>query len=230
MSLPLVIIRGEPGASRTLAAAHEAGIDALAFPLFEAQPLEWEPVEPARYDALLIGSANAVRHGGDSLKEMQALPVYAVGQATADAAREAGFEVAHTGTGALQNVLDGLGSEPPLRLLRLAGEKHVPLAPPPRTRMDTRIVYRIEDRPFPPALSQLLKAGAIVALHSAEAALHFRSECERAELDLSRIALAVIGPRVAAVAGPGWASVNSASTPDDAALLALARGMCQTAV
>ncbi|NVD43559.1 uroporphyrinogen-III synthase [Qipengyuania atrilutea] len=229
MSLPLVIIRGEPSASRTLAAARDAGIDARAFPLFEAQALPWEPADPARYDALLIGSANAVRHGGSALADLKRLPVYAVGQATAAAAREAGFDIAHVGSGGLQNVLDRLGSEPPLRLLRLAGEKHVPLTPPARTRMDTRIVYRIDDKPFPSALTGMLKDGAVAALHSAEAALHFRSECERAELDLSRIALFVIGPRVAAAAGPGWASVNSASTPDDTALLALAQGMCQTA-
>ncbi|HAN88691.1 MAG TPA: uroporphyrinogen III synthase, partial [Erythrobacter sp.] len=44
----------------------------------------------------------------------------------------------------------------------------------------------------------------------------------------ARVDLAVIGPRVAELAGEGWRSVSVADAPGDSELLALAEALCQT--
>lgn len=224
--LPLVVIRPEPGASATGQAARALGLDARVFPLFEVRPLEWEPVPPETVDALLLGSTNALRHGGVALERYRGLPVYAVGEKTAAQAEAAGFEVAAAGKGGLQELLGNLAPAH-RQLLRLAGRERVELALPPGVMMETREVYASEPVPFPPELTKLLARPSVILLHSGEAAAHFAQECERAGIDRARLSLLAIGPRVAARAGTGWAALLSAQEPNDAALLAMAAQMCQ---
>ena len=69
---------------------------------------------------------------------------------------------------------------------------------------------------------------AVVALHSAEAARHFASQCEHHAISRSHIALAALAQRIAEAAGDGWAAVATAANLADHALLALARDLCQT--
>lgn len=223
--IPVIVIRPQPGAEATAAAAGELGLEARAFPLFAVGPVAWEPPPPDEVDALLIGSANALRHGGSALARFRGKPAYAVGQATAAACRQAGLTVAVTGSGGLEGVLAEIAG--PTRLLRLAGREHIPLSPPAEVELVERIVYASEPRPIPPALADLLREPAIVLLHSASAARHFAGECDRLDLDRARIALVTIGPRVTAACSSGWADVATALTPDDAALLARARQLCQ---
>jgi len=219
---PLVIIRPEPGNTASVAAARALGIEAIGIPLFAIAPLD-SPLPAGPFDAVLAGSANAFRHGGDQLKSLLSLPVYAVGETTAAAAREAGFTVAAIGTGGLQTVLDSLPPGP-LRLLRLTGRERVSLNPPIGVELVEHVVYAANPLPLPPGLAAQFAMPAVIALHSAEAARHLAAlVAERA-----RLSLACIGPRVAEAAGGGWASVRAASSPDDTALLALAAEMCQT--
>ena len=93
----VLVLRPEPGATATLRRARERGLEAEAVPLFEVEPVEWSVPDPSDFDALLLTSANAVRHGGPGLQALRELPVHAVGEATARAAREAGFAVATIG-------------------------------------------------------------------------------------------------------------------------------------
>jgi len=222
----VLVVRPEPGASATLAAALALGLHADAFPLFAVRTLAWEPVDADAVDGLLIGSANAVRHAGPALEALRDRPAYVVGEATAQAARHAGLTVALTGSGGLQGVLDAL-SPKPVRLLRLAGRERVALRIPPQVTLVTREVYASEPLPMPEGLAARLQAPALALLHSGEAAVRLAALCDQAGADRSRIALAAIGPRVAARAGGGWRALRSAAVPDDAALLALAVEMCQ---
>jgi uroporphyrinogen-III synthase len=222
---PLIVIRPQPGADTTASAAAALGLDARAFPLFEVGPVDWEPPDPAQIDALLIGSANAVRHAGPALDRFRAKPVYAVGKATAAACRDAGLSVAATGSGGLDAVLAEIAGHP--RLLRLAGREHVALHPPPSVELTERIIYASAPRPLPVGLPEMLRSPAIVALHSATAAEHFAAECDRLALDRAKLSLVTIGPRVTAACGTGWAEVATAEAPEDAALLARARQLCQ---
>ena len=222
----LIVIRPQPGCDATVNAAITMGIDARGFPLFAVRTLDWEIPTPGTFDALLIGSANALRHGGKQLEALAGMPAYAVGETTARACHDAGLDVVVTGKGGLQQVLSGVDPEH-RNLLRLAGAARVPLDPPPGVTIVERVVYGSEPLPMPPSLAELLRAPAVIALHSAEAARHFRAQCDSLAIDLSCLSLATIGPRVAQTAGTGWRSVLSASAPDEAALLALAGEMCE---
>jgi uroporphyrinogen-III synthase len=90
----------------------------------------------------------------------------------------------------------------------------------------TRIAYATRPLPFPAAFARHLQEGALVLLHSAAAARHFAAECDRNGIARARIALAALGLRIAAAAGPGWQRVRSAEEPRDSALLALVADMC----
>lgn len=229
MPLPVLVLRPEPGASATVLAARALGLDAEAFPLFAVLPLAWEPVAREEVDALLLGSANALRHAGAGLERYHGLPAYAVGASTAAAARLAGFDVVAAGEGGLQALLGALrpGHR---RLLRLAGRERVVLDVPAGVEVTTREVYASEPLPLPAELLARLAAPALVLLHSGEAAAHFARGCDAAGVARDRLLLAAIGPRVAARAGAGWAMLRSAPAPTDAALLALAARMCQEAL
>jgi uroporphyrinogen-III synthase len=223
--IPLIVIRPQPGAAATVASAQALGLEARACPLFEVKPCAWQPPARDTIDALLIGSANALRHAGPGLDPFRDTPVNCVGEATAAACRAAGLQVAATGQGGLQSVLDRI--EPPCRILRLAGEERVALTPPAGVSLEERVVYASQPLPAGPDLIALLRSPCVVALHSAAAARHFARECDRLGIARSAMALATIGPRVSEAAGPGWADLAEADTPDDEALLACAAKLCQ---
>ncbi len=226
----LITVRPEPGGAKTLAAARQLGLEALSFPLFAVQPVDWVIPEPETFDALLIGSANAVRHGGAGLRQYRDKPAYIVGAATAQAAEAAGLTVAATGKGGIQALLASLAPNH-RHLLRLSGRARVVLSPPPGVTVIEHVVYDSAPLPLPPDLARLLAtralAGAVVLLHSAEAARHFAAECDRMQIARAQLRLATLGPRIAAAAGGGWMAVVSAETPDDTAMLALAEQLCQ---
>jgi uroporphyrinogen-III synthase len=225
--LPVIVIRPEPGCARTVVAAREAGMKAHGFPLFAVRPAAWSPPDPSAIDALLIGSANALRHGGAGLEAFRGFPAHVVGAATAEAAQAAGLRVESVGEGGLQTVLD-IVDPARGRLLRLAGRERVALAPPAGVTLTERLVYASEPLDFQPALTELLRAPALVLLHSGEAARHFAALVDAAGLVRKPIRIAAIGPRVSEQAGTGWAEVRAADRADDAALLALAARMCQS--
>ena len=217
----MLIVRPEPGCAATVAAAKALGLDAIGAPLFAIEPVDWS-LPDGSCDAVLAGSANAFRHGGPQLSSLRHLPVYAVGEATAEAAIAKGFTVTTVGEGGLQRVLDDIFA--PIRLLRLAGAERVELSFPESIELIERVVYTAVPLPLP----YRPDAPTVIALHSAAATQHFAGECDRLGLPRSHFTLVCIGPRVAAAAGNGWAAVHSAPTLTDAALLALAADLCQT--
>ncbi|MBY0345143.1 MAG: uroporphyrinogen-III synthase [Sphingomonadales bacterium] len=203
------------------------GLAITGHALSEIRAVAWDCPDPAGIDGLLIGSANAILHGGPHLAQLREKPVYAVGEATAAAARAAGFAIAMTGSGGLQGVLDAIAA--PCHLLRIAGEEHVPLTPPTGVTFAEVIAYRSVALPLDPAAALLGSGKALVLLHSAATARHFAAECDRLGLARAAIALAALGPRIAAAAGEGWGAVHTAATPDEGALLQLAFDLCAQA-
>jgi uroporphyrinogen-III synthase len=220
----VLVLRPEPGLAATLAAAQAQGLKAHGCALSRIMAVDWDLPDLASIDALLIGSANVFLHGGAHLAALRGKPAYVVGKATADAARKAGFEVAIAGEGGLQKVLEKVA--PPSHLLRIAGEEHLALDVPDGITITTRIAYRSEPCPLD---LQAAPPGTIALLHSAATARQFREECQRLGLDHSQIVLAALGPRIAAAAGAGWSAVHIAPRPDDAALLEMARDICDEA-
>ena len=212
----LLLLRPEPGLSASAGRARALGLDVVACPLFRVEPAAWGVPDPAHYDALLLTSANAVRHGGAGLGKLIALPVHAVGAATAAAAREAGFNVATVGNGDVAALLSKL--PPQIRLLHLAGEDHRPVGD---DRIERRIVYR----------SALIAEPRLPALRGLVAAVHSPRAGERlAELAPVReaTAIAAISPAAADACGSGWQKLGVAAEPTENSLLALAASLCHT--
>lgn len=219
MTRPIVVLRPEPGNAATVARLRSAGATVLSLPLFEVVPVAWQTPDPADHDALLLTSANAVRHGGAALAWLRALPVVAVGAATADAARAAGFTIAHVGdrdAGASIAAADAGGRS---RLLHLGGRESTVVAGGPVAR--SIIVYASEARAVTPdKLRQL--PGSIALLHSARAADRLAGLIDSGGIARGDIAVAAISGKVAAAAGTGWEARLIAPTPDDDALIACA--------
>lgn len=218
---PLVIVRPEPGASATAAAAERAGLHPLVMPLFQIEPVEWQVPDTSRVDGLLLTSANAVRFGGDGLGRLRDLRAFCVGESTAAAARDAGFSIAATGEGGIDALLAFLPGG--LRLLHLCGtDRRRPDAP--EQTISAVPVYRAAELPPPDSLSHL--AGAVVAVHSPRSAARLGTVADKAGLRRETVRIVAISPESAAAAGGGWQSVSAAAEPTDSALLALASSLC----
>lgn len=189
------------------------GLEARTIPLFEVVPLPWTAPDPGQFDALVITSANAIRHGGAGLETVKGLPVHAVGAATAAAARAAGFTVAAIGEGGVEYMALPAGK----RLLHLAGSEHFPTG-----AALTIPVYEARAIAQPDGIEEL--EDIIAAVHSPRAGRRL-SELVAGR---SRIAIAAISPAAAEACGSGWRRVHAASQPTDAALLALAARLCDS--
>lgn len=218
----LVVLRPEPGASASCAAAQALGLEPVAVPLFVIEAAAWTAPNPAAFDGLLVTSANAFRTGGPGLARLRGLPVFAVGETTASEARAHGFSLASAGSGGVDDLLGQI--DPGLRLLHLCGEQwREPQAP--RQAITHLPVYRAAELSSPDLAPC---AGAVVAVHSPRAGARFAELAAKAGLDTSRIALAAISPEAARSAGGGWEQVAAASEPNDGALLALAARLCNS--
>jgi uroporphyrinogen-III synthase len=190
-------------------------------PLFTIARLDWNAPDPAEFDAILLTSANAARHGGSAFT---GLSCYAVGEATAAAARAAGYRNVRVGASdgaaaVAMMVADGVG-----HALHLCGRDHVPLAVEGAI-IERRTVYAAEPVPaLTEAARGALAEGAVALLHSPRAAALF------ADLVGERggIRIAAISPAAAGAAGEGWAVRAVASAPRDEALLELAAELCKT--
>lgn len=218
----LFVLRPEPAASETIARAAALGIEAVAAPLFEIEPVAWAVPDPAAFDGLLLTSANAVRFAGPSLTRVRALPVLAVGEATARAAREAGLAVEQAGSSGVDQLLGSIAK--PGRLLHLCGvDRRTPTAW--RQSIVAVTVYRSLELPAPPEIERI--GGAVVAVHSPRAGERLAALVGRDKRASVRVA--AISAAAAEAAGDGWESVGRADAVGDEPLLALAARLCQNA-
>ena len=71
---PLYLFRPEPGWSVSAQTARAMGIDVHGAPLFTIEPVEWTAPSPDDFDGILVGSANAFRHGGKHLEKLTRMP------------------------------------------------------------------------------------------------------------------------------------------------------------
>lgn len=212
----LLVLRPEPGASETVRRAREQGLNAVATSLFEVGSLDWSPPDPGSFDGLLVTSANAIRYGGKGLTDLRGLPVYAVGDATAEAAREAGFDIKSVGDAGVDRLLGSI--EPDLKLLHLCGQdRKVPEGV--RQSITPVVVYRSKEVSSPDLSAA---PGSVALLHSPRAARRFADLIEQR----NSIALVTISAATAAEAGDGWEAVEIADEPRDTAMLALAVRLC----
>jgi len=220
----LLVLRPEPGAAATVANATAAGWHPIAAPLFTIVSIAWEAPAAAEHDALMLTSAQAVRHAGTALAAYRALPVYAVGEATGVAAMEAGFADVRMGSADSALLVTLMVRDGVRHPLHLAGREHRVLdaAPIPIAR---RIVYAADPvAELPAAARAAVEQDAVALLHSQRASAVFADLLVRAGLDPATIRVAAISG--AAGAGP-WHNIKIADGPNDSALLAAAARLCE---
>ena len=221
----VLILRPRPGADATAARAAALGLDATVAPLFTVAALPWDAPAPGDHDALMLTSANAARLGGAQLAAFHALPVFAVGEATAVAAREAGFDDVRAGDADAVALLDRIAAAGFRHVLHLSGREYRDAGHPALT-IDRVAVYAADPMAeLPTQAMAALADGAVALLHSPRAAARFAALAG----DRAAIRIAAISPVAAAAAGDGWACVAVADRPDDAALLAAAARLCDQA-
>jgi uroporphyrinogen-III synthase len=217
----LFVFRPEAAAQGTLAKAHALGLETVSIPLFDLQQVDWSPPDPADFDGLLLTSANAVKMAGDGLDRYRALPVHAVGEGTAIAARVAGLGVATVGDGGVDVLLSKV--DPKARLLHLCGEEHRPLSVAVRS-VTVIPIYRASEKAEVTGLDDLREHVAVV--HSPRAARRLAQLIEPEHR--SSICVVAISEAAAQAAGAGWEQVRAAPAPNDKDLLALCARLCET--
>lgn len=219
----IAVLRPEPAASATVERARQAGLDAFCLTLFDIVPVEWDPPDPSGFDAVLLTSANAVRHGGPGLEAFKSLPIYCVGPATAAAAREAGFAVAALGKGGVRPLLMAIG---PRRLFHPCGRDRIETVVPGQSVVRAT-VYDSRAREAPEELNRL--EGAIALVHSPRAGERLAELAASGAFDGKKVTIAAISPTAASACGEGWNRRRFAPEPNDSALLALAAELCNSA-
>lgn len=225
MTLPLLILRPLDGALQTERRARDIGLSVVVDPLFVIEAVSWSAPKATEFDALLLTSANALKFGGAALESYQSLPVLAVGEKTASAAADAGFQVAETGQAGAQELLDHLSDGQHRNVLWLTGEQFTEISAPER-HLHVLPVYRSKARELGEQAKACLAQKTAILLYSTRAAKHLASELDRLKLPKSRYCVLAFSAKVAEAAGDGWKSVQVADQPDDDALLSLASRLC----
>ena len=215
MTRALAVLRPEPGNAATAARIAALGMTAIRLPLFEVRPLAWTPPDPELHDALILTSANTLRHAGPGLAELDMLPVFAVGRTTAEAARNAGFQVVSVGSKDAAALLAHARTRGIARALYLGGRDRMIV--PGGIVATTVSVYASVALPMNGGQIEAVR-DSVVLLHSVRAAQAFAELAN--ERGLYRIA--AISSAVLHAAGTGWAGVIAAAEPTDDALLAAA--------
>lgn len=213
----LLILRPEPGASATRHRAEAAGWETIVAPLFAIEPRDWTPPDPAGFDAVMMTSANAARHGGAGLSRFTGLLLYAVGEATTTAARNRGFADIVTGDAGIERLAGQIRADGHARILHLAGKK-TRRFDTSRLQVTTVAVYAAEPRE-PVGLADVLQDEIVALLHSPRAARYFAEYCDSHDIDRQGIGIVSISPPALNEAGGGWRGAVLAESPTDAAML-----------
>lgn len=222
---PLLIIRPQPAAQQSLERAQARGLEAHSFPLFETLPLAWDVPDPKAYTGVMLTSANAVRLSGAGLTHLLSMPVFAVGEATAAAARDAGFVSLITGDADVARLLARLATLGPQKLLHLCGADYVE-TDMAMIEVDRRAVYKAEPVEPPHALLSTLAQPAVIMVHSPRAASRISAICDQHQIDRSLISIAAISANAALAARDGWQKLAIAAKPRDEDILTAAETLC----
>jgi len=236
--MAVLVTRPHPDDETTAKALRARGLEVLRAPMLRFEPVPFQEDADARYGAVIVTSANALRAIASQLagSRLLKLPLFAVGEHTATAARDAGFgEViaSQGGASALRDLVLAAVKSKQLKktstLLYLAGADLArdlggELGDKGFTVV-THTTYRMVPAPsLPREVSD-----AFVA-HRIEAVLHYSRRSARAFLEAARAggveisALALpqccISAAVAAVLrDAGATQVTAAASPDENALI-----------
>lgn len=226
----ILLARPAPHLPRTLEALHSKGYtshDILSFSLAEPETL---PVTlPPEASALLLTSplaCPALAH----LPQAAALPVYAVGPTTAEAARALGLNVVFTGTDTGHTMAQDILAQslPPHTFAHLHGDHAGMLWHSLFTAAGHTIIPLLAYRThhvatLPESIREALlvpRSSLLVPLFSAGSARHLANLLKQANITCNGTALC-LSEAVATEAASHWPSVRTAALPTQEGLLAL---------
>ena len=229
----VLVTRPEPAAERTAAALIARGHEVWKVPLMRVEPVAADL--SGHWGAVIVTSANAPAAIADNpaREALRKLPLFAVGERSAQAARAAGFAEVTSAGGDVRDLVQLLRerqADASAPLLYLAGEERAAdLVGELAARgiaTEMRVVYRAVAAPFPDELIAALEAGDVQAvLHfSRRSAENFLAGARTAGVAEQALAVRhyclsaqVAGPLIAA----GAQRVVVAPRPDEAALVEL---------
>ena len=235
--MAVLVTRPHPDNEATAASLRARGFEVLLAPMLRFEALAFQDDSDTRYGAVIVTSANALRGFGKhpAGQRLLKLPLFAVGEHTAAAAREAGFDKVISANGdaaALREAVQAGVKAKQLKkaspLLYLAGADLArDLAGDLGERgftVVTQTTYRMVAVPNLPR-----EACDAFAAHRIEAVLHYSRRSARAFLEAARAggveisALAIpqccISAGVASVLrDAGATQVMGAASPDENAL------------
>ena len=231
MTLRLIITRPREDAEPLAAELAALGVESLIAPLLSIEVSETETPDITGVQALLLTSANGVRVFARFSTERK-LAIYAVGDASARAAREAGFENIESAAGDVETLAALVREKLDFRdgaLLHVAGSRVAgDLAGIlGRSGFDYRRVqlyHAIKAPDLPPQCLSAIKDTQVdgVVLYSPRTAQAFVDLLTKAGLDdcTGQLSAFCLSDAVAAkIAARDWARVVVAETPDQAALI-----------
>lgn len=214
----VLVTRPEPAAHRTAERLRNLGHAPVVAPLLVPRAVAWTCPDILP-DAIVFTSAMAPALGGANLARLTGLPIFAVGDATADAARAAGFGTIRAARGDATAVFAAAARAGHRRLLQLAGADRSPAVIAAGVEVDVVTVYEAALAPALPPFE-----ADIVLLYSTRTAAHFAVLFTG---DRATLHLAALSQQVADAAGPGWAHVAVAVEPTEDALFAAAGLTCE---
>ena len=227
----VVVTRPRVDAERTATVLRACGHEVLMAPLMHIEPIAANL--DGEWSGIIVTSTNAASaiRDNSARNALTKLPLFAVGQRTAETARESGFENILSAGGDARDLVQLIATSRPegnAPLLYLAGEdRAVDLNKELSARglaAEMRIVYRAVTLPFPPALKDALKAGEV------DIVMHFSrrsADSYVAGAKLAGIAGAALAVRhlclSARVAEPlaNASRIDIAVRPDEAAMIEL---------
>ena len=177
----LLVTRPEPDGERTAQALRAHGHAVVLAPLLSTQPVVFALPDQA-FSAAVLTSANAARAvaAHHSIAQLIALPAFAVGRRTAEAARAVGFRDVRSADGDKSDLGALLRTEFGTdrgSLLYLAGEDRAGDLAGDGLQVHTLVVYRaVKAERFAPPVAAALGEGAL------DGVLHFSSRTAEAYL------------------------------------------------
>jgi uroporphyrinogen-III synthase len=108
--MAVLVTRPHPDDEATASALRAKGFEVLQAPMLRFEPVAFHDDEDARYGAVIVTSANALRGLTPHLagSRLLKLPLFAVGEHTASAARSIGFENVISANGDATSLRDGV--------------------------------------------------------------------------------------------------------------------------
>jgi uroporphyrinogen-III synthase len=232
----LLLTRPHEDGERTAATLRARGHAVLVAPLLHIESLAAADLGPGPFAAVLTTSVNAARAVARHARidELRGLPLYTVGQRSAEAARAAGFAAVHSAGGDVHDLVALVGrtlAGAKTPLLYLAGEDRTADLTEELGRhglsVRTTVVYRAAAAErFPPAAERAIAAGDLDGvLHysrrSAAAFVHCAGAAGLREQALRLTHFCLSAQVAAPLIESGAATIRLATRPDEEALLEL---------